>query len=155
MKRLKKSDEIVPGCKFLAIRGWVKFHQPEKPGKKGWRPDTKWPWIKDATNREDDFDFGALGFFDRGLLEGLGRARGRTGKNIHNSLSWIAQATHALPTDRPHLRHGILTLVSRGILIPTDQQLDCVEESRIEEKRLEMGGNASFDIEDEAEMEKA
>jgi hypothetical protein len=111
--------------KYLAIKNWEKYQS----GKKGW------DWIKDYVNQDDDKDLAALSMFERGLLQELRRVRGRSGKNIDNDVTHIARAIHAKGTDRPHIRHALDTLIARNILVPTNQQVDSLEERRGEEKR--------------------
>lgn len=114
-------------AEYLAIKNWDKYQS----GKKGW------DWIKDYVNQNDDEDLSALSMFERGLLQELRRLRGRSGKNIHNSIRHIAGAIHAMPTDRSHLRHAIDRLIAGNILFVTNQQVDSLEERRGEEKRGE------------------
>lgn len=113
--------------KYLAIKNWKKYQS----SKKGY------DWIKDYVNQNDDKELSGLSFFERGLLQELRRLRGRSGKNIHNDVTHIAQAIHAKGTDRPHIRHAIATLVARDVLVLTNQSVDPLEEIREEEKRGE------------------
>ena len=110
---------------YLAIKNWGKYQS----GKKGW------DWIKDYVNQNDDDELSGLSMFERGLLQELRRLRGRSGKNIKNSVTHIAGAIHAKVTDRPHIRHAIDTLIARGILVLTNQQDDFVDEMRRDEIR--------------------
>lgn len=110
---------------YLAFKNWAKYQS----GKKGW------DWIKDYVNQNDDEDLSGLSLFERGLLQELRRVRGRSGKNIHNTVTHIAGAIHAKSTDRPHIRHAVATLLARGVLILTNEPVDSLEERRREEKR--------------------
>lgn len=103
---------------FLAIRNWEK----RQPGRKG-----KSEWIKDYTDKDSDEDYEKLTFFQRQVLDGCRRLRGRLGKNPPNDPMYIARALHAGVTDRPHIGHAISTLLVRGLLILTNQQLDFVD----------------------------
>jgi hypothetical protein len=116
----------MPDTELLEIKNWDKFQS---------KNTTK--WIKDYSNREDDREFGQLTLFQRGLLEGLCRLRARIGTPIPHDATHIARSIHAAPTDRPHLTHALLTLISQGFLIPQNQQLNSVENDREEENREE------------------
>lgn len=61
--------------------------------------------------------------------------RGRSGKNIPNDATHIARAIHAIGTDRARIGNAIHTLIERNILVPTNQQVDFVDEMRRDEKR--------------------
>ena len=131
--------------KYLAIKNWDTFQPARRSAE----------WIKDYTNQSDDEDLGSLSFFEQGVLQALRRARGRSGKNIHNDFAHIASATHARVTDRPHLRHALDTLITRGLLIPTNEQHDSLEESREDKKRGEKKGISTiFPVSADAEKTK-
>ena len=110
--------------KYLAIDGWREFQPLRGRGE----------WIKDSTIQQDKEKFLGLGFFERGLLQELRRVRGRIGKNIPYDLTYILSATHAKVTDRPHVSHALSTLLSRGILVLTDQQVDA---AKVPEREIE------------------
>jgi hypothetical protein len=112
---------------FLAVKNWAKYQTATG----------KMRWIKVAVDLEDDFHYAQLSFFQRALLQSLWRVRGRIGRNLHNDVTWIAQATHAIPTDRAHIGHALGTLIARGFLVPTNQQDDSIDKNRKEEKREE------------------
>jgi hypothetical protein len=101
-------------AEYLAIDGWSEY-QPLRG---------KGSWIKDATDQHEREKLSGLSMFARGLLQELRRVRGRTGKNIPYDITHIARAVHAIGTDRPHLHHALSTLIARGVLVVTNQQLD-------------------------------
>jgi hypothetical protein len=113
--------------KYLAMNDWEDYQTSIKNRE----------WIKDSVGQRDRSKFASLSFFESGLLQELRRVRGRTGRNIENDITHIALATHAKGTDRPHLRHAIDTLISRRILILTNEQFSPLEERRGEETRVE------------------
>jgi hypothetical protein len=100
-------------------------------------------WIKDYTSKEDDPDFASLTMFQRALLEGLCRLRARMGQAIHTEVTYLSLALHIGVTDRPHVGHAIRTLISRGFLIPQNQQdniseIDRSDKIRLDKKREEV-----------------
>lgn len=113
---------------YLAIKNWDKY-QP--------RSHKQFPWIRDYIDREFDKDFAKLSAFQRYLLCGLCRLRGRLAHNIHNDVTYIAQALHMIGTDRPHTRHALDTLISHGFLVLCNERNCLLEEKRREEKREE------------------
>lgn len=116
--------------RYLAFKNWAKYQS----GKKGW------DWIKDYVNQNDDEELGKLSLFERGLLQELRRLRGRSGKNIPNNATHIAQAVHAIGTDRARIGNALHTLIEQNILVLTNQQDGFVEEKRGEEKRGDKSG---------------
>jgi hypothetical protein len=118
--------------KYLAIKNWSKF-QPGRTGKSG--------WIKDYADKEFDAEFMGLSFFQRYVLDGCQRLRGRIGKNILNDATFVARALHAMSTDRPHIRHAIDTLIAHGFLVLTNEQLDkelvCKNKRKSKNKEVE------------------
>lgn len=115
-----------PEFKYLAIKNWDRFQSAYTRA-----------WVRDYTAKEDDEDYVKLSCYQRYILDGCRRLRGRTGKNIPNDATYIARALHTLPTDRPHLRHAIDTLVVHGLLLLTNEQDSFQRLSLIEKKRVE------------------
>lgn len=113
--------------KYLALNDWEEYQASIKNRE----------WIKDSVGQRDRSKFASLSFFESGLLQELRRVRGRTGMNIENDVTHIALATHAKVTDRPHLRHALDTLISRKILILTNERLTPLEERRGDKTRGE------------------
>src|SRR5579871_6406486 len=104
--------------KFLAIKNWSK-RQSTWTGKR--------EWIRDYTDKDADEDYEKLTFFQRQVLDGCRRLRGRLGKNIPNDCGFIARALHASRKDTPHIPHAVRTLTARGLLLLTNQQLDSLD----------------------------
>lgn len=111
--------------KFLAIKNWSKY-QPGRSGKSG--------WIKDYTDKEFDAEYMGLTFFQRQVLDGCQRLRGRMGRNIPNDPTFIARALHAMSTDRPHIGHAISTLLAHGFLVLSNEQDSQEHERRYKSK---------------------
>lgn len=112
--------------KYLAIKNWEKYQPNERLRKK----DAKLPWVKSYTDKEDDYEYGRLSLFARALLDGIQRLRGRTARNPHNDATWIARALCVVATDRPHVQYALDTLIARGFLIPTNQEVGSREGDR-------------------------
>jgi hypothetical protein len=115
-----------PSWQYLSIKNWSKYQPKLKNG------NPRRDWIRLDTNRVDDSEFIHLGCFARGVLTGLMELVGRTGKWPPNDVTYIARAMHTIPTDRPHLRHTIDTLLVRGFLILCSQQNEI--ESALQDK---------------------
>ena len=115
-----------PAPQYLSIKNWHKYQPKLKNG------NPRRDWIRLDTNRVDDPEFLPLGFFSRGVLTGIMELKGRTGKNPPNDVTYLARAMHTIPTDRPHLRHTIDTLLTRGFLILSNQQIEV--ESALQDK---------------------
>jgi hypothetical protein len=122
--------------KYLAIKNWGTYQTAKKNAE----------WIKDYVGQNDDKDLASLSLFERAVLQELRRVRGRTGKNIDNDITHISSATHAKATDRSHLRHAIGTLIARRLLIPTNEQVNSLEEIRGDEKRVEKAVPPKADV---------
>jgi hypothetical protein len=111
---------------YLSIKNWDKYQSSYSR-----------EWIKDYTGQDEDDKICKLTLLQRQVLAGLRRVRGRSGKNTPNDVTYISQAIHAMPTDRPHIAHAIATLISREFLILTNQQDDTPKIHRVEKRRIE------------------
>lgn len=111
---------------YLAPKNWEK----RQPGRSG-----KSEWIKDYTDKDTDDKYDKLSFYQRQVLDGIRRLRGRLGKNPPNDAAYIARALHAVRTDRPHVAHAVSTLIARGDLLLTDQEFDTQAEPQIKSKK--------------------
>ena len=103
---------------YLSIPNWNKYQPKNKNGK------TSRYWIRLETNLEDDREFDSLTDFQKLVLIGIWRLRGRSGKNVPNDPAYIGRAIHTQVTNRSHMGHTIATLISHGFLVLTDQQVD-------------------------------
>lgn len=121
-----ESEESQPKL-FLEIKNWNRY-QPSFRRMK---------YVRDWADREDDPDFCSLSAFERAILEGICRLRARTGKHAPHNAHYIGTALSLISTDRPHVGHALGTLISRGFLVPTNQQVNISNPVRIEENRLE------------------
>jgi len=94
-------------------------------------------WIRDYTGREDDREYARLSMFQRAVLDGCRRLRGRMGRNLPNDATHIARAMNSLPTERARIADTIATLIERGFLIPCFQDLDFLQagKKRAEQKK--------------------
>lgn len=104
--------------KYLAIKNWQKYNPNLKA------PDRPAKYVIDVCDRDADREWSALSMFQRELLQGLIRLRGRFARNPHNDSTWIARALCVIGTDRPHLQHAIDTLIVHGFLLLSNQRND-------------------------------
>lgn len=114
-------------AEYLVPKNWSKYQSLRGRGK----------WIMDYTEQDGDEDLCKLTLFQRMVLQGVRRIRGRLGKNVPYDPTYIASAIHALPTDRPHIGHALSTLISRGLLVVTPQQDDSPKAGENREERKE------------------
>ena len=131
---------------YLRVKNWEKF-QRNRQGRV--EADGKSvSWIKMYTDRDGDPEYSLLTYFQRYLLDGCCRLRGRFGKNIPNDPKYVARALCTLPVERHCIAQALRVLVSSGFLILTNQQIDLYEsprgdKSREEEKREEKEGGSA------------
>jgi len=119
--------------KFLAIKNWDKYQSDDKGRVRGGSS----PWVKDWTDKESDDGYMALTVFQRYILDGCRRLRGKFGKNIPNDPMYVARALHIGRTDRPHVRHAVSTLTVRGFLLLSNQQLDFTDKDIDKEEDID------------------
>jgi hypothetical protein len=103
---------------YLSIKNWQRFQPRLKSGK----PCRD--WIRLDTHLEDDSEFIKLSCLERYVLIGVWRLKGRTGRNPVNDPTYISRALQVDPKTRPHIPHALLTVISRGFLIPCNQQIE-------------------------------
>lgn len=122
--------------KYLAIKNWEKY-QKNKLGKVTANGDSV-QYIKMWTDRDSDPDYSKLTGFQRYIIDGCCRLRGRFGRNLCNDPVWVSRALCIISVERHCMSRTIDVLVSSGFLILTNQQIGykqvpLVEESRVEE----------------------
>ena len=115
--------------KYLAIRNWEKY-QATRDG----QPSS---WIKDYTDKDNDPEYSQLTALLRYTYDACRRLRGRFGRNLTNDPQWICRAIAALPQERHNIARAVSQLVHRGLLIPTNQQVNSPETPIEEKSRLE------------------
>jgi hypothetical protein len=125
-------DEATRGFKYLAIKNWHRYQ-----GGRMKNGDERRPWVKSYVDREADPDFLKLTGLHRYILDGICRLRGRLGTNLPNDPAYVSRALGLIPAERSQTPRAVLTLISRGFLILTNQQHVTPEESREEESREE------------------
>lgn len=101
---------------YLSIKNWQKYQPKLKNGKD--RRD----WIRLDTNLEEDPAFLRLTFFQRSLLIGIWRLKGRTGLNPPADAKHIARALQVEGETRHNLGRAIGVLCASGFLILCNQQ---------------------------------
>lgn len=116
---MTKRNEQMP---YLAIRNWDNY-QTAKRGA---------AWIKDYTEKEADLEYSRLTCFQRYVLDGLCRLRGRLGHNVPNDPKYVATALQIVPKERTHVPQAIHKLSANGFLVLCFQRggTTRVEESR-------------------------
>lgn len=110
------SEENQP--QYLAIRNWDKFQPKLKNGK----PNRE--WIRVDTRLEDDDSFLKLTFFERSILIGIWRIKGRTGKNPPNDVNYIRRALQLSVGESSWVGQAIFNCISNGFLVLSNQQTD-------------------------------
>lgn len=93
--------------------------------------------MKDYTDKELDADYMRLTCLQRYVLDGCCRLRGRSGKNLPNDATTLARLLHVARTDAPHIPHAVSTLLTRGFLVLSNQQLDFTDKDKEEEKEID------------------
>lgn len=128
---MRKPDTSPPtkSPQYLSVKNWARFQPKLKNGKD--RRD----WIRLDTNLEDDPEFLALTCFQRYLLLGVWRLKGRTGKNPPNDPAYIARALQIEPKQRHNTAGAVHKLVLSGFLTLSNQQID--GESALQDKTLQ------------------
>lgn len=113
--------------KYLAIKNWDKY-QPRR-GKSS--------WVKDWTDKDADAGYMKLTAFQRYILDGCRRLRGRFGKNVNNDPTYIARALNMLSTERARVGNTIRTLTEQGFLVLTNQEDDSLDKNKKQDKEEE------------------
>lgn len=103
---------------FLAIKNWRKYQPPLE------NAEAKRDWIRVDTNLEDNFEFSRLSFYQRGVLLGLWRIRGRISSNIPYDVQYIRRALAMTPQESCCLRAALELLISCGFLVLCNQRFD-------------------------------
>lgn len=131
---------------FISIKNFSSF-QVDKNKKPLAGPQQ---WIKDATHKEDDYQYSQLTMAQRYILDGLRRIRGADGKNPHNNPKYIARRLDILPRERAHIAQAIRTLYALGLvsLVESTEEAPRIDKSR-EEKRKEVEVEESATVADE------
>ncbi len=106
------------GFKYLEIKNWERYQVKDRKAR-----DIRL-YIKDYCAKDiDDPDYSGLTAYQRYVWDACCRIRGRSGRALHAEVAWLARAMGLIGTDRPPLRHAIDTLVARGFLIPSNQEV--------------------------------
>jgi hypothetical protein len=116
MSRVKYDNK---GFKFLRVKNWEKYQPDARLRNK----DARLPWVKDWTNKLENYEFTQLTFYQRHLFEAICLlVATRPSRTIHNDPTHISRATHAQATDIPHVGHALSTLILQGFIIPTNTE---------------------------------
>jgi hypothetical protein len=119
---MSEPKKYEPTTKYLAIKDWAKYQAgTDRKGRQ------IMAWHKHNNSKDfDDTFYSGLTMFQRGLFDAICRARGR-GVNIPANIEALSRTVQALSVDRPRLPQAMIVLVSCGLLIPTNQELDASE----------------------------
>lgn len=98
-------------ARYLAIRNWEKYQTKLDPGQRR-------QWIKLFLQVDDDEEFIRLTMFQRALLLGLWRLRGRTHRNVPYDAGHISMALGIIPEERRAVPYAIEVLIRRRFLVP-------------------------------------
>lgn len=112
---------------YLAIKNWDKY-QPSRGAS---------AWVKDWTDKDSDMAYMKLTCFQRYILDGCRRLRGKFGRDLPNDPEYIARALQVIPKERHCVPRSICVLVERGFLVVTNQQVDFLDKDKEEEKEEE------------------
>lgn len=85
---------------YLAIKNWEKYQSPHCD-----------KWIRDYTDQSEDEDMGHLSLFQRMVLQGIRRLRGKLGRNVPKDPRYIANAMNAKGKDRTRIKDAIDVLI--------------------------------------------
>lgn len=139
---MSKSKYDNKGLAWLRLKKWKKF-QPDSSLR---NKDAQLKWVRDWTEKLDNYDFTLLTFYERALFEGLCLLAGkRPLRTIPNDPTYISRALHAQPTDIPHVGHALSTLILRGFVIPINTE-EFIEE---DEQNLSREGEGEREREGE------
>ncbi len=119
---MANKTEETPKLPYLAIRNWAKWQSTtDKNGKslEGRRRD----YIRDYCDKETDSQYAALSVTARYLFDACRRLKGKTGRNLPNDHMWILRQLDVDPTERGRCTHALQALITRGLLVPTNEQL--------------------------------
>jgi hypothetical protein len=116
--------------KYLGIHGYDKW----QVDKNGLHRDGSSEWIKDYCRKESDADYCRLTFYQRYVLDALRRLRGLNGKNPSNNVLSLCRQLSANGPDRPHVRSAISLLLTRKLLLLTNEPLHFQEVVEVIEK---------------------
>jgi hypothetical protein len=104
------------GFKYLEIKNWGRYQVKDRKAR-----DIRL-YIKDYCAKDiDDPDYNSLSAYQRYVWDACCRIRGRSGRNLHADIAWLARAMGLIGTDRPRLGNAIDTLIAREFLIPSNQ----------------------------------
>jgi hypothetical protein len=119
MKTRERLAKLQSEFKYLVIKDWDK-HQPSgKLFKKG----ARLPWIKDYTDKLENYEYLQLTLFQRAVYEGCCLLVGkRPDRSLPNDTAWIARALHASRPETPCVPSALIVLIDRGLLIPTNDE---------------------------------
>lgn len=113
---------------YLAIKNWEKY-QPNRGASS---------WVKDWTDKESDAGYMKLTGFQRYILDGCRRLRGKFGRNLCNDPEYIARALQVIPKERHCVPQAIRVLTARGFLVVCNHELESsLHIDKEEEKREE------------------
>jgi hypothetical protein len=85
------------GMKWLRVRNWQKYQPDSRLRNK----EARLPWIKDWTNKLENYDFLKLTLFERAVFEGVCLVAGtRPSRSLPNDPAWIARELHVSRAER-------------------------------------------------------
>jgi len=119
MKTKERLAKLQSEFRYLVIKDWDK-HQPSG---KLFKKDARLPWIKDYTDKLENYEYLKLTLFQRAVYEGCCLLVGkRPDRSLPNDAAWIARALHASRPETPCVPTALVVLIDRGLLIPTNDE---------------------------------
>lgn len=107
------------GMKWLRLRNWKKYQPDDRLRNK----EARLPWIRDYTEKLENYDYLKLTIFQRGLFEGICLIAGtRPSRSLPNDPAWIARELHVNRAERSHVPRTLVALQEHGYLIATNTE---------------------------------
>jgi hypothetical protein len=105
--------------KFLAIKNWHRYQPDNRLRNK----DARLVWVRDYTDRDDDYEFQSLTMFQRAVFQGILRIAGKTpSRLVRNDAVHLASTMHTVSVERHCIPQAIAKLIASGLVIPTNDE---------------------------------
>jgi len=107
------------GMKWLHVRNWELYQASGKLFHK----DARLPWVKDWTEKLDNYDYQQLTMFERALFEGVCLIAGtRPLRSMPNDVTWLSGTLHIKGTERSRVGHALTRLIEHGYVFPSNDE---------------------------------
>jgi|HubBroStandDraft_6_1064221.scaffolds.fasta_scaffold286193_2 hypothetical protein len=112
-KWLDDWERLTGDHKYLEIKGWYTWQE------KSYTTD----YIRDYFGKDEDPDYYTQSFTRRWMMDWLRRQRGRMRHTLYNNPTALLQRMNATGSDCAQAGVNLLSLVSQGFLMPTNEQI--------------------------------